>query len=462
MKDLLKVSATQLFTFWKNVTIDLLVITLTMILSKVFPFYFSPFIALIAAALLYTVLFNNRLRSPSDCLLIPYALFYCMVIYAFVTIILNVLDIWNFVRIPEELSFFNYPFISALILNPVCFIVLSILYLRRNSLRICIDCKISKGISIERGRIGEIISTESRFQLINFIVLFGVLSVFLWVYYFIWYYQDTLVNNRDWYVFLWVPVFVFAIDEIYFIARYYNIYMDLKESGEIITEDELRDMTAKTYIRYYLICGNKVFLNPKIADPQVENRFVIDTPFFTKRNMNGITNSEVYQIIRRLTGGLDGKLRFFFGRKSIDLSKHRLLRYFYFLDGKPEDYADMDLDGEWLDFDMVKSIYNSKPMSLSTTFLTDLSRLITIVLTQKLFDERGYRKIKVKSYQPSVSLTEIQEKNFDFQDDKWIRISMFNSGTKGFRIKKWLDRIKKIVKPDNNKRNDDNQWLRNR
>ena len=74
--------------------------------------------------------------------------------------------------------------------------------------------------------------------------------------------------------------------------------------------------------------------------------------------------------------------------------------------------------------------------------LTDLSRMITVILTQKIFDERGYRRIKVKSYQPSFDLVELREKNYDFQDDKWIRISLFNSDMRGFHFRRWLDRIK--------------------
>lgn len=138
------------------------------------------------------------------------------------------------------------------------------------------------------------------------------------------------------------------MDELYFASRYYNIYLDLKENSEIITEEELSDMTTKTYLRFYLICGNKVFLNTHVADLHNAGRFYIDTPFLTKRNVNGITTAEVHGIIRRLTGIRDGELRFFYGRKSLDIAKHRILRYFYFLDGKPEDYEEMDIDGEWL------------------------------------------------------------------------------------------------------------------
>lgn len=441
MKDLQKVNERQLYAFWKNFSIGLMTLVATLVLSRLFPFYFSPIIGLLAAAFLYTVLYNHKIKRDGNCMVVIYSIFYCVIVYSFVVIIINILDIWNFVKIPRELSFFNEPFIPSLILNPVCFLVLVAIYLRRNRLTICVDCKISKGLSIERGKFGEILNTETRIQLINLMTMFGILTVVEWVYYFNWYFQSTLVNNRDWYVFLGINIIVFILDELYFMSRYYNIYLDLKENGEIITEEELRDMTAKTYLRYYVICGNSVFLNRRVADVRNEGQFLIDTPFLTKRNVNGITTAEVHGIIQRLTGVRDGELRFFYGRKSLDIEKHRILRYFYFFDGKPEDYADMDIDGEWLNFETVKRIYQENPNSMSLTLLTDISRMVTVVLTQKIFDERGYRKMKIRSYQPTLSLTEIREKNYDFQDDKWIRISIYNSDIRSFQFRRWWDRL---------------------
>lgn len=441
MRDLEKVNASQLFAFWKNLSIGMLVLTGTLFLSWIFPSYFSPIVGLIAAAFLYTMLYNNRITSSSTCMVVPYAMFYCMISYSFLSIILNVSDIWNVIKIPKELSFFNDPYMPALILDPVCFVTMLIFYLRRNRLSICIDCKISKGLSIERGKLGEILNIESRLQLINLIWVFAVLSGVVWIYYMIFYYHNALVNNRDWYIFLWLNIIAILLDETYFAARYYNIYLDLKENGEIITEEELSDMTTKTYLRFYVVCGNKVFINTRVADAHRANQYVIDTPFVTKRNVNGITTAEVHGIIQRLTGVRDGELRFFYGRKSLDVAKHRILRYFYFLDGDIEDYKDMDIDGEWTDFDFLKLVYNNQPTDMSNILLTDISRMVTVVLTQKLFDERGYRKIKVKSYRPSFDLVEVRKGNYDFQDDRWIRIAMYNSDTRGFHVRRWWNRF---------------------
>lgn len=452
MQDLGKVSSLQLYTFWKNLSVGLLTVVGVLAFSIILPFYFSPIVALIAAAFLYTLLYNNKLSKNSSCMVVSYSIFFCLIVYSFVSILLNILYIWGFIWLPPEFTFFYYPYIPSLMLCPICFFTIIIIYLRSSKLRICVDCRLQYGDSRERGKIGGILSYESHLQLKNLMIIFGILSVIIWAYY-IFFYIDTDVNNRDWYVFMWLTIIVFLLDEVYFIFRYYNLYLDMRENNEIITQEELRDMTAKTYIRYYVICKDSVFMSFKTADPRMPFRPVIDTPFFTKRSVNGITIPEVTNIIRRMTGVNDGELRFFFGRKMVDIDRHSLLRYFYFLDGNPEDYKELNVDGEWMLFDDLKKIYSYNPGNLANICVSDITRLATIMLTHKIFDERGFRRNKLKSYHPTFTLKEVRESRLDFQDDKWIRISLFNSDTPLYRIKRFF---RNLISGKGNKKA--NQW----
>ena len=452
MQDLGKVSSLQLYTFWKNLSVGLLTIVGVLAFSILLPFYFSPIVALIAAAYLYTILYNNKISKHPSCMVVSYSIFFCLIAYSFISIVVNILYLWGFIWLPPEFTFFAYPYIPSLMLCPICFLSMIVIYLRKNRLNICVDCKLQYGDSRESGKLGGILAYESHLQLRNLMVLFGGLTFIIWVYY-LYFYIDTDVNNRDWYVFMWLTIIVFVLDEVYFIFRYYNLYLDMRENNEIITQEELRDMTAKTYIRYYVVCREHIFMNFKTADPRMQFKPVIDTPFFTKRSVNGITIPEVTNIIRRMTGVNDGELRFFFGRKMIDMDRHSLLRYFYFLDGRPEDYPELNVDGEWMAFDELKKIYSYNPDNLARICVSDMTRLATIMLTYKLFDERGFRKNKLKSYRPTFTLKEVRESHLDFQDDKWIRISIFNSDTPMYRVKRWF---KGFIGGKGNKKA--NQW----
>lgn len=437
LDDYNKVSSEQLYGIWKNLSVGLFTIVAVMTFSIVLPYYFSPIVALVAAAILYTVLYNNKLRRSPSCMLIPYAVFFCLISYSFISIVLNVLYIWGIIWLPKEFTFFYKPYLPSLMLDPICFFTLLIFYIRRSKLKICIDCKLQNGTPNERGRLGNILSYESHLQLKNLLILSFVLTVITWCYYLLVYVKNAEVNNRDWYIFGWLLIISFLIDELYFIFRYYNLYLDLKENDEIISEDELKDMTSKTYLRFYVICGNFIYLDTKSADAQIAYRHVIDSPFYTHRSVAGLPVNEVEQIAKRMTGIRDGELRFFFGRKSAELDRHSVLRYFYFLEGEPTDYPDLNVSGEWMNFEELKKIYNYNPGDCAPMLLEDITRMATIVLTQKTFDERGYRRNKIKSYKPSFNLKEVRKGNYDFQDDKWIRISIFNSDTRLYGLKRW-------------------------
>lgn len=440
MKDLDKVTSIQIYKLWKNLTMGMVAVIIMITLSKILPYFLSPVVALICAAALYTFIYDSKAKNDTSCMIIPFGFLYGLVAYSFVTIILNVLYAWGIAKwISHEFIFFTDPFIPSLFVNPVCFLTFLFLMLRRKKLPMCKDCRIRGELDFEQGSMRHLFNSEIHFQLKNLTITFGILSTIVWAYYLI-FYVNININDRDWYVFTWFTIICFILDELYFGARYYNLYLDLKENDEIITQSELQNMTAKTYLRYYVICGNSMYVDAHVINPATSYKEVIDTPFVTKRTVNGISVDEVKRIIKKMTG-VDGELRFFFGRKSSELSNHSILRYFYFLDGEPSDYPELNTEGEWMDFDKLKYYYSNNPGKLADITVTDTTRLATIILTEKTFDERGYRKSKIKYYNPSFNLHDVRKTDLDFQDDKWIQISLFNSDTPFYSFKKKMRQI---------------------
>lgn len=441
MDDLGKINSLQLFSLWKNLTVGLVTLIAMVAISRQLPYFLSPVVSLLAAAFLYVYIYNSRTVSDgASCMIVPYALMIGLMGYSFAAIVLNIIHAWGFWQLPPEFVFFTDPFISSLILSPVSFIVLLTFVARRKSFRgcgICKECRIQNGANASTNRlVGNLLAHETYFQLKNLTILFGVLSVIDWAYFLIFYVNINL-NARDWYIFVWLTVIAYVLDEMYFVTRYYNLYLDLKENDEIISPEELNDMTAKTYLRYYVVCGNSIYVDCHALDPAAPYKEIIDTPFFTKRTVNGISLDEVKNIIEKMTGYPNGELRFFYGRKSGEMSKHSILRYFYFLDGSPNDYDKMKVDGEWMDYEKIKYIYSTNPGRLAPISVLDTTRLATIILTEKVFDENGFRKSRIKMYTPSFNLIDVRKSDLDFQDDKWIEISLFNSDTPLYRLKRW-------------------------
>ena len=436
MRDIGKINGNQVYGLWKNLTVCLLAVMATLVFSKILPYYLSPLVALVIASCLYFYIYNARYTTTKSCIVPIIAILYSIVVYAFLTIILNLMHVWGLFEMPHEFIFFTDPFIPTLIVNPVSFVVILTIYLQRKRLKVCVECRSRRSLGGQRGAAG-ILNSEAHLQLKNFMFFTAFLSLAVWAYYQFGY-INVNVNARDEYVFTWLSVIGAGMDWMYFSWRYYNLYLDLKESHELITPAELRDMTAKTYLRFYVVCGDNIYLTNHAIDGAVAGKAeVIDTPFFTRQTMNGMLGEDVKNLIRKMTGIENGELRFFYGRKSPDDDKHSLLRYFYFLDGDISDYPELSTDGEWVSFDKVKYIYSNEPQKMAELAVYDITRLATIMLTEKIFDENGYRKSGIRSYSPTFNLLEVRKSKIDFQDDKWIEISLFNSDTSLYKLKKW-------------------------
>lgn len=306
---------------------------------------------------------------------------------------------------------------------------------------VCKDCRRHYGRKLERGLSGLLFEREARAQIYNLLILFGLLSAIVWAYY-LTVYSDVDQNERDNYVFVYIVLIAFVCDEIYFIYRYINLYTELCETNEIISEDEIQDISTRTYLRAYIMCDDALYVNTHAIDLAVGNHEVIDTPYQSKRYINGLTDDEVQQLIESALGVQGGELRFFFGRKMGNVGDRSLLRYFYFMEGKAEDYPKLKLPGEWMQFSDIKKLYKEDPNKFALLFTSDLIRLSTIIVTSKTYDSEGRRRNSIRAYRPNFTLRDVRECNLDFQDDKWIEISKFNADTPFYTLKRFWKQIK--------------------
>lgn len=437
MEDLRKINSMQLYYLWRNLALSLLCVGVVMGGAHILPYFMAPALSLFLCGVLYTMIWNNNISVNNSCMVIVETMLYSLLGYTFMSILFVVIEILGLYDFPKEIIFFNDPYLPSLLLLPTTLVVSLFALIFKKSMPAYKQFRSQYGGVKEKGYFGLISNRETDFQLKNMVGLFAVLTAIIW-YYYLNVYVSINQNARDWYVFLWIVVISVILDEVFFMMRYYNLFLDLQEHNEIITPEELRDVTAHTYLRFYVICGEYVYIDRDAFDRLNQKEGVYDTPFITKRTVNGIPTSEVRNIVERMTGVNGGELRFFFGRHLAGVDKHSLLRYFYFLDGDISEYSDMKEKGEWVHFNDIKKVYNVDPLHIATNALNDLSRLSTIILTERTYDEDGNRKNKIKSYKGNLTLADVRRCKLDLQDDKWLRIADFNSDTKFFKLKKFL------------------------
>ncbi len=404
---------------------------------------YTLFTGIISTFIIYVRIYANKTSHHYTYMIVGYGLMMSIVFYTLICLTMTFLHMWGVVTIRTELLLSTPLFISILILAPVTFFTLIYVYIRRDYIHRKLDSWF--GIHNDRflkGKLGALLSHESRIQIRNLILIFGVIAIVNWAYYSFIFYKDGMLNKKDIFIFFWVNIAALAFYLLYLLIHNYNLDLDLKESGQLITPEEAGNMSPKTYLRYYVLCGNRMYINYECEDPENTAHKVLDTPYYFSRLGRGITEAEVKRMISDATGVDDGELRFFFGFQTPGLKAHSVLRYFYFLNGNPSDYPQLDHeDGEWVTFDELKYINKKRPHGLSSYLKADAVRLLTIIRTEKLYDENGMRRYKIKSYVPSFRLSDVRTTDIDFQSNHWIDISMHNSDNKFFRLRRFLRRF---------------------
>ncbi len=422
---------------WRNVAVSMLTLILLHVFTTILPAICAPLVSTVAAVFLYYQVVFASYSRYEICGLVPYAFFIIVVSYTVVLVAINLLNIWGVLSIPNEMVFFDMPYLQSLVLAPIGLITSFILFLRRHRLTLCINCKITNGSPLNRGRVGAIYSNESTFMLRNLIILYTFITSVVYAYYLLEF-QDVTITSRDRFIFSGVVIFAYLMDIAYFGMRYYNLFLDLQESDELLTPNDVNNLGTRTYVRYYVICDDSIYMAPLDQHSSgIDDNDIIDSPFVIKRTMSAVQEYEIKSFIEAQTGVKGGELRFFYGRKTADAAGRIVLRYFYFLPGETEDYPQLAVKGSWISSDKLKTIYNNTPDRLTNICLADISRIAMVTVTRKTYHLNGERRTRLTHYRPSFSLREIQHDDIDFQDDAWVRVAMFNSDTSFFKVKRW-------------------------
>jgi len=438
LRKLYKINSKQIYLLWRNFVATLLVVVAMVVLIKLLPPICAPIVSTVACTVFYFMVYSRAFSDAETCVMVPFTMFLVSLVFTVLFVAINLLCLWNIIKLPTALMFFDGYVIPGLLYCPVAVVVSTLVYLRRHRLNICSECRLHNGSPIERGRAGIMFSHESEFQLKNLILIFSIASIYFWCY-FLFDFSEVSITNRDTFVFTWGMLILLVVDVLFFSMRYYNVYLDLKERNELVSPEDIKNISTSTYLRFYVICEDSIYLVKKEnVDLKDEHPEVLDTPFVRRRIMKSVPEQEVRHIIEKDTGVNGGLLRFFFGRRVNEIAEHRILRYFYFLPGELSAYPRLATMGEWLSSEKFKTLYNTRPFTLSNTILADMSRLATIVVTSKLYNEHGERRNKLMHYRPSFSFAELRNSDINFQDELWIRVSMFNSDKRFFRLKRFL------------------------
>lgn len=390
------------FMIWRNYVIGILPLALVPVFIFVLPFGVCQFLTLAMTFGLFAFVRCNRVSRSETCMLIPFTSARALLA---LTVVYVVID-FAFHDLPEGTI---KPY-KALIVSVVTFLVVLGTEWRGGRNSLCIDCMMRNGSPFERRILGHIYSSENHYLVPRLLLIVGLVVALGWGY---WYfgYKQAYYEWSDSLVFYLLPLIVFVFDACILVYRYYLLYTFGHEQPSTIVEG-----TKK--LRVILICGNR-------ACYAIGKDGLLDTPFTVDDTFSEIISSGVVREYMTKSVGVS-TMKFCYG--TIDIrSRKAVEHYFCFVDSEDvvrQFAADEGVQLQWMEKDEIAANFRSD--KFSPFAVAEISRVFNIMVTSKIFDLSGRRKIKLRGYVPPLSIDEIRNSDVDFSDNRWMILSRFN------------------------------------
>lgn len=401
------------------------------------------FVALTAFALqifYFLTVRRGQNRRDGICRLLPYVASAVMLWTGLIMLCVCFLySHWMIARVFDMASInTEIPFITVLIVSPVAFAVTAVAYHRGDSLAFCCNCTNRYGTHGERGFMGQLFRRESRYQLRLLRDIAAIITLAGWVYYFIEYSNDRL-NELDRYIFFWAPLAMFLASLLYMTLRYgglwnyYSLDSNVPNSGA----------GPATMIRYIIICDNYMMLRLPLDDPDREStpgRGRYDTPArVILPHRATVTLQEARSYFLNMAGLDDADVRPMYVNADGD-PDYNVFHFLVFLTPEQtERVLHAHPEARLYTMREVTDLINTGRLTMMMS--AEVMRLHTVAMAWKTYDDQGHRLYRIKHYQPTFRLRDVQRWDVDYNDARWLRVAQLNEDSPLFGLRRWWGRV---------------------
>ncbi len=330
----------------------------------------------------------------------------------------------------------SVPVIAILLTAPLTVVVTGLHLLVKRDPRVCVNCRANYGNVVEFGFIGDLYRREWRYQTRLLFWLSVLLTLVDWTYYLLFYINVNL-NRADLFFFLWMPMALYLFSLVYLGMRYYSLWAYYCKNDEVHFVEE----PGSTTLRYLVLSDDRILLDSMPVDERFSNgaiRKYVDTPVevkipYTKR----VSALEAAEIFRSRTGIKNAEVRLAYGSPDA-VTFQNIFHYFAFLPDLDE-VVDSRLHGEWFTLGLLRQLINQHIVSRNLT--AEIRRIYTVAMAWKTYDEHGRRLYGIKHYRPTFRLRDLRKWDVDYDDGRWLDISMLNQDSTLFGLRRFWRKI---------------------
>lgn len=407
------------YMIWRNYAIGMISIAIVPLLCGLAQISMYPLVTLAISFSLFLFVRMNRGSKSESCALIPYIAARTLLVFTFLSVIL-VLCLQH----SDKVVIGNAMSMSVLILSPIALAVLLVAKKKSINNTLCVDCMLRKGTPYERAVLGHFYFRENKYLVPHLLKIFFLIFLVASVYLLFNLDLHRELGFTDYAIYVYFPVACLIGDVVYLSLRYMAIgiyYKQLFKQNSINVIGE-----GVKIIRVLLVCGERVFYKSC-----KDGKF--DTPFeFSVDYSPEISVENVRQKMSEILGFLpDGCTQLCYSTQD-PINRKSIEHYFCFIDNS-DGLSPIGITGEWLCKAEIEEAFGNDDFSKMAS--SEIHRVYTIMSTSKKFYINGDRKIKIKGYTPSFSISELRNSNVDFNDNRWMVLSRFNKDRLFYRIK---------------------------
>ena len=412
------------YVIWRNYAMGMSSVALVPLLCNLTGKYYIFFTLLLTLAL-YVFVRVNRKSKYETCPLIPYIAARTLLLFTFASVGMDLYARYKAIWLLSHL-----PDLSALLLFPIMLILVLMAQRRNMNNMLCMDCMMRNGSPYERAALGHVYFKENRFLLPRIIRTCLLVLIIVWGYTLIEFNGNTYFNVLDRTAYTFVPLIAFGVDILALRMRYY--LMGLFEKND----DGMALAKGTKVIRVTIICGNEFYYMGRPETGNVDTPFIKEVPYSDTVSI-GLARSLVSDSIDNVSFE---DVRFCYAAR--DFANRRCIEhYFCFLDSREAvNLYEEKIGGKglWLDKDAVRRYSDNG--YFSNMARSEIHRIYVIMLMSKKYNVDGTRKIKIKGYSPTFTLSELRESCIDFNDNRWIILSNIDTGGRFAAIKIWWNK----------------------
>lgn len=428
----------NIHSLWKYWALSVGSLVFPAVLSPITPEKYMPLICIAILTVLMAMDRHNRRKQSPDCFRQPFVIIVSLTIAAF-AIGLSIIYDPDVFRSPYPGADTPNPFLFILVLGPASLVVSLYYMIRGKNPAYCKACVARNGNAIDRGFIGKLIHEEIVYQGKFFFAISLATTAVTWIYYCI-FYVEINVNPSDQFYFVAFPVAIYIFSLVYLAFRYHSLW------NFYSTDPEMKKLIARkgTTLRFLLFCDDNILLASREVELNDVNPLVddlrIDTPaIFSINHSEKISDDEALAIFKRNIKCENPQMYYLYESHDYAM-RNNLIHYCIFFD-KESDVLVSDTKAEWFTVNEIVKLINDQ--MVTRTFQLEFKRICTIAMTSKTYDRDGNRLHPVKHYRPTFRLRDFAQSKVDFNDDRWLAVSMVNADKPFFKVRKLWKRIVK-------------------